>query len=372
MNSLRKALLPVIVFAKIDIKRLFRDKVAIFFVFLFPLIFLFVFGNLYGANSDLSFNVALINRSDTEFSKSFIEDAKKEKTLKIDEEIKTVEAAKEKMSRGELDATIILPEQFGAVKQGQPYPSGEAEVLYNQSNQQAGQTLGSILESVFAEINGTLVKTETPFTVKTSSTATKGLTQFDYVFAGLLGFSLLSLGIFGPTNAFPRLKQKGVLRRYHTTTLKVWQYFTGNVISNVFVGLLSVATMLTVAITFFDLNMQGNYLTLLGMIILGTIALFGVGLAVGGWAKNENQAAPLGNLVSFPMMFLSGTFFPRFLMPEWLQTVSYFLPLTPIIDGVRLIITEGKTFMDLLPQFGLVALWVIVIYVIAFRVFRWE
>lgn len=372
MNSLRKALLPVVVFAKIDIKRLFRDKVAIFFVFLFPLIFLFVFGNLYGSNSDLSFNVALINQSDTEFSKQFVEDAKEQKTLKINEDITMIDAAKEKMNRGEVDATIILPESFGAVKPGQAYPSGEAEVLYDQSSQQAGQTLSSILESIFSEINGSLVKTETPFTVKSSSTASKGMTQFDYVFAGLLGFSLLSLGIFGPTNAFPRLKQKGVLRRYHTTTLKVWQYFVGNVISNVFVGLLSVTVMLTVALTFFKLNMQGDYLTLLSLIILGTIALFGVGLAVGGWAKNENQAAPLGNLVSFPMMFLSGTFFPRFLMPEWLQNVSYFLPLTPIIDGVRLVITEGKVFMDLLPQFGLIAAWIIVIYVIAFRVFRWE
>jgi ABC-2 type transport system permease protein len=72
------------------------------------------------------------------------------------------------------------------------------------------------------------------------------------------------------------------------------------------------------------------------------------------------------------MMFLSGTFFPRFLMPAWLQSISGFLPLTPVIDGIRLIATEGKNFIDILPQIGLIGAWFVVIYLIAFKVFRWE
>ena len=100
--------------------------------------------------------------------------------------------------------------------------------------------------------------------------------------------------------------------------------------------------------------------------------ILGIGLALGGWAKNERQVAPLGNIIVFPMMFLSGTFFPRFLMPGWLQTASGFLPLTPVIDGIRLIATEGKHLTQIGPQIGLVGLWLVVIYFIAFRVFRWE
>jgi ABC-2 type transport system permease protein len=59
-------------------------------------------------------------------------------------------------------------------------------------------------------------------------------------------------------------------------------------------------------------------------------------------------------------------------MPEWLQGVSSFLPLTPVIDGIRLITTEGKSFSDILPQIGLIGIWFVVIYFIAFKVFRWE
>jgi ABC-2 type transport system permease protein len=118
--------------------------------------------------------------------------------------------------------------------------------------------------------------------------------------------------------------------------------------------------------------MNGDYISLVLMVVLGVAVLFGIGLAVGGWAKNENQAAPLANLITFPMMFLSGTFFPRFLMPEWLQQASGLLPLTPVIDGLRLIVTEGKTILELGPQVALLVGWGIIVYVIAFRVFRWE
>ncbi len=371
MQWLKKALLPIAVFVKIDIKRLFRDKVAIFFVFFFPLIFLFVFGGIFGRDSDVSFNVALINKSDSQFAKQFVKEAKKDGVLKVDAEVKTLQQAKEKMNQGELDASIVLPENFGEVGKDR-YPSGEAKILYDENNAQAGQTLGSIMESIFKEINAGIVPTVTPFTVKTESTATKGMTQFDFIFSGLLGFTILSLGIFGPTEVFPKLKQKGVLRRYHTTTIKVWQYFVGNVISNAIVGLLAVAAMFIVALTIFNLNMKGDYLSIALLIMLGTAVLFGVGLAVGGWAKNPNQAAPLAQIITFPMMFLSGIFFPRFLMPEWLQGISGYLPLTPLVDGARLIITEGQTLMQIMPQIGLLVAWGVVIYIIAFRVFRWE
>lgn len=367
-----KSLLPIITFVKIDVRRLFRDKLAIFFTFVFPLLFLFVFGGIFGkGNSSVNFNVAFLNHSDTKFAEQFEKQAAKDKILKIDKQANTFEKAQEKMSRGELDAAIVLPEAFGEISP-KGYPSGQAKVLYNKNNEQAGQTLTSVLSTIFDGINKNFVPQEKPFSVVSQSTAKQGLTQFDYVFAGLLGFSLMGAGIFGPTQVFPKLKEKGVLRRYHTTTLKVWQYFVANVVSNVVVGLLSIATMFVVGLTVFNLNMRGNWLLLGLLVVLSSIMLFGIGLAIGGWARNERQAAPLAQIVTFPMMFLSGSFFPRFLMPEWLQGITAYLPLTPTIDAARLIITENRGFIELLPQFGIILAWCVAVYVVAFRVFRWE
>ncbi len=369
---MKKKFLPIYIFAKISVKRSFRDKTAIFFLFLFPLIFLFIFGGIFSKNSDVSFRVALINQSDSSFAKDFVSKAESQKVFKVDKASNDPDEAKQKMAMGQLDATIILPKDFGQVKPGDSFPSGQAEIIYTQNSQQAGQTLDSILNQQFAEINSKFVQNRTPFSATATQSNDKSLSSFDYTFAGLVGFAILGLGIFGPVNYFPELKKQGVLRRIHTTPLLPWQYFMSSVLSQAVIGLLSVALMFVVAMTVFDLKLVGNLLELIVFIIISIILIFGIGLAVGGWAKNENQSAPLANLITFPMMFLSGTFFPRFMMPDWLQTVSSFLPLTPVIDGTRLIATEGQSLLQLGPQLAMMGAWIVLIYIVAFRVFRWE
>ena len=370
--SFAAKLRTVLVFVKINTRRTFRDRTALFFTFIFPLIFLFIFGGLFGGSGDVSFRVALIDQSNAPFARQFDQQIRDSKIFKVSDSAPNLDAAKEKMKRGELDATIVLPGNFGAQKAGQNYPSGQAQILYTQNSASAGQTLKPILEAVFKDVNQKYVAVSEPFTVSSQQLNDKALTQFDYTFSGLLGFSIIGLGIFGPINVFPELKKQGILRRFHTTPLRVWQYFLSNMLSSAVVGLMTVAVMFVVAIKVFHLKLVGDIPELAVFIVLGIVAIAGIGLALGGWAKNERQAAPIGNLVSFPLMFLSGTFFPRFLMPHWLQNVSGFLPLTPVIDGIRLIATEGKHLVDLGPQLGLLALWIIVIYAIAFRVFRWE
>lgn len=369
---MKKSMYTVLTFVKINTRRFFRDKLALFFTIGFPLIFLFVFGSLNSGSGSASFDVALINKSDSAIAKEFVEQSKEGDVLKVNESITTIEDANDKMSRSEIDATIILPEDFGVVKEGAETPTGQAEVIYTQNNEQSGQALASILDAQFNGLNSQFVNTRAPFTVKAEQLNERSLSAFDYTFAGLLGFAIIGMGIFGPLNVFPELKKMGILRRLSTTPLKVWQYFLSTMIGQAIIGLISLAVMFLVAILVFHLQVVGNYFELAIFLVLGIVTILGIGLALGGWAKNERQAAPLSNIIVFPMMFLSGTFFPRYLMPDWLQNISEFLPLTPIIDGIRLIATEGKHLIDILPQLGLIGAWMIVIYFIAFRVFRWE
>lgn len=369
---MKKSLYTVATFVRINTKRFFRDRLAIFFTIGFPLIFLFVFGGINSGNKDVSFNVAVINQSTSSYAKTTVKNFDDNKILKVDPKVTTIEAAKDKMGRSELDAAIVLPKSFGDVQPGVTYPSGQAQIIYTQNNQQSAQALSGALEGEFKAINAKFVTNETPFSVASKQLNERSLSAFDYTFAGLLGFAIIGMGIFGPVNVFPELKKMGILRRLSTTPLKVWQYFLATMIGQAVIGLISLAIMFVVAITVFHLQVVGNWFELTIFLVLGIVTILGIGLALGGWAKNERQAAPLSNIIVFPMMFLSGTFFPRFIMPEWLQHVSAFLPLTPIIDGIRLIATEGKHFIDILPQLGLIGIWLVVIYFIAFKVFRWE
>lgn len=365
-----KWLFTILVFAKISIRRYFRDRIAIFFTVLFPLIFLFVFGS-FSKSNDVNFHIGLINQSNSQFSQQFVKDTKNNKMFKVDKEVTNLDTAKTKMSRSEIDATVVLPPNFGDIKDG--HPTGQAQILYDQNNISAAQTLQSVLQGQFEGVNSKIANSPPPFSVISKSTNTQGLSKLDYTVAGLIGFAIIGLGIFGPVNYFPQMKKEGVLRRLHITPIRVWQFFISSVISNSVIGLFSIGIMIAVASSpLFHFKIVGNYFELAIFIVLGILSIFGIGLAIGGWAKNENQAAPLANIVVFPMLFLSGTFFPRFGMPEWLQQVTNFLPLTPIIDGIRMIATEGKHLTDIGPQLGLIAIWTVIIYAIAFRVFRWE
>jgi len=365
-----KAFYPVLVFARINIKRFFRDKTALFFTIIFPLIFLFIFGGIFGRNGSVNFKIAMFNQSNTPFSRNFSNQISSSKEFSVDRTITTMADANQKMSRGQIDATLILPQAFGQIKDGSP--AGQVKVLYDENNASAAQTITAILQGFVAGVNEKTIVRQTPLTVASVSTNTAGLTQFDYTFSGLLGFAIIGLGIFGPVNVFPELKKQGVLRRIHVTPIKVWQYFISNVISQAVIGLISIAIMFIVAKVIFHLKMSGSYLDLAVIVVIGIFTIFGIGLAIGGWAKNQNQAAPLSNIVVFPLMFLTGVFFPTYLMPVWLQNISTYLPLTPVINSIRLIITENKGLTDLGPQIGIIAVWAVVIYFIAFKVFRWE
>lgn len=369
---MRQHLRTVITFTKLSTRRFFRDRLALFFGILFPLIFLFVFGGLSSGGGKVSFSVAVINQSNSLFARSFVKQIESEKLFKVDKSITTLAVAEDKMGKSQLDGTIVLPPSFGDTAPGKAYPSGQAQVLYTENSATAGQTLTSILQNTFKQVNTKLVPTVEPFSVTGKQLNEKSLTSFDYTFSGLLGFSIIGLGIFGPVNVFPELKKQGILRRLHTTPLRVWEYFMATMFSQAITGIISIAIQFVVAITVFHLKVDGNFIYILLFTILSIFMILGIGLAIGGWSKNERQAAPLSNIIVFPMLFLSGTFFPRFEMPHWLQTVTAYLPLTPVIDGLRLLTTEGKNLTQIGPQLGLVALWMVIVYAIAFRVFKWE
>ncbi len=351
-------------------KAYFRDKVALFFTFVFPLIFLLVFGALNKHDKGVSFDLGIINQSDSAFSRQFVTQVKKSNYVK-QKKITSLEDAKRQMGQGKLDTILVLPKDFGQLN-AKHQPTGQAVVYYDPGNSQTGQTFASIMDGIFGDINIHVTGQKPLFTTQQKSTDSRGLQAFDYVFAGLLGFSLLSLGFFGPTNGLPAMKKVGVLRRLRTTPLRTSQYVLASALEYLLIGLITTTFLFVVGTLVFHFKMQGDYLSFALVVAFGTVLMFGFGLAVGGWAKTENQAAPLTNLIAFPMMFLSGVFFPRFLMPEWLQKVSSFLPLTPLIDGIRGVIVEGKTILHLGPELALMTVWLVVIYAIAFRVFRWE
>ena len=157
---MNKNLYTVLTFARINTKRFFRDRLSIFFGIMFPLIFLFVFGGIFGSDDNSAeFRVALLNNSSSQFAEQFEDQINKNEAFNVDKEVTSRAAAEDKMTRSQLDATIVLPANFGNIDSKSKQPTGQAEVLYTQNNEQAGQTLNTILAGVFKDVNSSITKT---------------------------------------------------------------------------------------------------------------------------------------------------------------------------------------------------------------------
>lgn len=365
-----KDLQTIWVLTKAFTRRYFRDKIALFFTFLFPLVFLLIFGTIFGGNDGPSFKVGLISEADNEFAANFIEQTKKGEVFKYTDG-DDFEAAKQKLGRGELDAIMELPKGFG-MTDAQGRPSGTLKVYYDKGDEQLSSALTAIIQSTLDGVNSQFIQVDAPLELAAEPIQTSNLTRFDYTLAGLIGFSILSLGIFSMSEGFTADKKTGALRRLKVAPIRAWQLIVATALNRVLVGIISVAILFVAALIFFDFNMRGDYLNFALFTIIATFCMFGFGMAIAGWASDANQAAPLTQMITLPMMFLSGVFFPTFLMPEWLQSITVFIPLTPIIDGLRLILTEGRTLLDLGPQMVIIGGWTLLIYVVSFKVFRWE
>lgn len=358
-------------YAKAGFRRFFRDKTALFFTFLFPLIFLFIFGSIFN-NQDVNFRVALINHSKNPLAEEFVKMAKNEK-ISVFKIVETtgIEDAKIKLKRGQIDGILELLENFGD-QDSLGRPNGTARALYAKGSDQAGSLLAAVLNQNAAVINKELGHPEAPIKVMTEALGDETLKAFDYTFTGLLSFSLMSMGIFGLANILPTEKKQGIYKRLRAAPFTSGQLILATAILYITIAMISMATMLAVGLLVFKFNMRGSWLTFSLFALLGSIMLTGVGLAIGGWAQNENQSAPISNLISMPMMFLSGTFFPTFFFPEWLQAVTTFVPISPLVKSLRMVMTENAGVMELGFELGLMVAWTVVIYALAIKLFRWE
>jgi ABC-2 type transport system permease protein len=125
----------------------------------------------------------------------------------------------------------------------------------------------------------------------------------------------------------------------------------------------------------FNFTLVHGWLTffeLLALSFLGLLVFMGFGFVVSGLAKSESTIPPLANLITLPQFLLTGTFFSIDNFPGWLQPFCNILPLTHLNNAMRNVAFEGDHLTDCLPQLGVLAVWALVAYAVAIRVFRWE
>ncbi len=276
------------------------------------------------------------------------------------------------LGKGNIDLEVVIPKNFGqAGAAGQPKPAS-IKTYYNQANPANGQIGNLIITQIVDGINSQISDVPQIVSVQSTGVQTNNLGYFDFILPGILAMIIMQSGLFAVAFAFVSFKASGALRRIQATPVHPRNFIIAQAITRLVMTLITVAILIGFGVKFFSFHMLGSYWDFTLVAILGILIFLGFGFAIAGYAKDENQVAPLANVIQLPMLLLSGIFFPRDDFPHWLQTVTNYFPLTYLSDAMRHIANEGLHLTQIMPDLLGLIIWCVIVFVIAINLFRWE
>jgi len=211
-----------------------------------------------------------------------------------------------------------------------------------------------------------------PAAVRDERVMERGSRYIDFLIPGLLGMNLMGSGIWGVGFVIVTARSKRLLKRMIATPMKRSHYLLGFMLSRLTFLVVEVALLIGFAWLLFDVGVQGSWLTLLLVALLGSLAFSGLGLLVASRAKTIEGVSGLMNLVMLPMWILSGTFFSYSRFPDAMLPFVKALPLTALNDALRAVMVDGSGLLALGQPVAIVAAWGLVGFVVALAIFRWR
>ncbi|MGA9117984.1 MAG: ABC transporter permease [Bacteroidota bacterium] len=350
-------------------KMYFRQREALIWSFLLPL-FLIILFSFVRFNGLGSIDVGLVATTHASLQRqSWIDELQKVQTLKITEGERDQEMAE--LEKGERDVVLVVSsaEPPGGSTE---HPSESVVAYVNDGRQQQAQVATLIIQRVLDDIAFKHTPVPDRVVLSTKIVKSRNLTYIDYLIPGIISMSIMQLGIFGVAFGFVSLKKRGIFRRLSVTPIKPHEFIIAQVTMRVVVIMLQIGLMVGVGIFFLHLHFIGNIFLMAVLGLLGGIVFLGMGFAIAGVSKSEDQVAPLANVISLPMLMLSGVFFSRSNLPAILRHITDFIPLTPLADGMRSVAIDGASLTQIGPQILLLAVWGVVACTIAVKMFRWE
>lgn len=365
MNQKLRSLLAL---TKASMKMYYRNKGAIFFSLLFPVVLLSIFGFLSRGGGN-SLKIGLTNHATGEIPKQFVASLKSLQAFQV---VETSEAeGLQSLGKGDLDLQIIIPAKFGDIENGKPH-SSTIQTRFNKGKSQGGQIANLAVIQIVSGLDRQLTKTTALLDVESEGISTNDLGYFDFILPGILSMTIMQLGIFGVAFSFVAMKASGALRRIQATPVHPIYFVFAQAFVRLLVTMLTASVLVGFGTYFFGFHMMGSYLSFAVVCILGILIFLGVGFSIAGWARDETQVAPVANLIQLPMLLLSGIFFSRERFPEWLKSITDYFPLTYVSHGLRKIANEGTGLTEIPIDLLGMMVWVVIVYAIAVKVFKWE
>jgi ABC-2 type transport system permease protein len=343
-----------------------RNAAGLFFGLIFPVVLILIFGAIFSSGFSGTITLYVQNQDDGQVSASFVNVLNHTGTVNA-VLVNPSENFSQYLSAHSASDGIIIPAGFSA-----KYIAGEHVnvTVYGNPSQSSSAIVSGTVTGV---VNGFNLQHYggSPIIGIIQTTAQAQVTEYiDFLVPGLIGFSILVSPMFSLVNISSEYKRIKLFKQLSLTPLTKIEWLASKVLFYILLSTVSFLLMVAVGVFAYGAHIVLS-LWLIPFLILGPMLFASLGMLVGTVSKSTETASVVGNLITFPMMFLSGTFFPISLMPTYLQHFAHFLPLFYIIDGlngVMIYSNYAQAAMDLVVVTAIT----IVFFVAAARLFKWR
>jgi len=378
-----------------DIVELYRNKFGLVLLIVMPLFMMGMIGFIYPSNTSSGNNLPVgVVDTDTGFHNSTVASQAFVAALQqIDNKtsmfkltsVASVSALKDSIQKGELEGGIIIPGNFTAsIFSGE---QGTVTIMTDTSNPQVSATLQTLLSAVFNEMSITMAQQKvmalSPSTTPTVALAivqplkvvTQGIipgssNYFEFVAPGIMAMTVMMSVMTGLPGAISQEKEVGTMDGMMVAPINRLSIILGKTLAQTARGLLQGVILMVLAVTLFGVTIQGNIFLVFGLLLLGVFSFVGLGIVLTSITSDQQTATMLMTTLMFPMMFLSGVFFPIQQMPWYMQDISKVLPLTYATDALRRVMVLGAGIPDISTELAILIVFGIVMTAIAVPVFR--
>ncbi|MEP6756744.1 MAG: ABC transporter permease [Chthonomonadales bacterium] len=360
------------------LKSFVRDRGGLFWTFFFPLFFIFIFGSIFSkqGDKDTNFKVAIrIVMLENSPATSWVPDVFQNNPV-LESTLTDMETARKDLSAGKARAIVVFPKDF-SLNLLEKKPS-EVTIITDPAATQMGMTAGTIVRTMLTGIEKKSANTPDLFNVQnevlqqtSKRNKQKQNEGINFLLPGILAMTIMQLGLF---TAIPiiNMREKGILKRLQATPLPRGTLVASQVTQRLVIGVVQTLTIVTIGVAFFHFEMVGSWPILLLLVVFGVVTFISLGAVLSSIAKTQETGISLVQLVNFPMMFLSGLFFPVEILPPFMKPIVSVMPATYLADLLRHVMSGAELAHSLPTDIGILGAWLVGCMFIATRIFRWE
>jgi ABC-2 type transport system permease protein len=356
-----------------NVRSFVRDRAAIFWTLAFPILFVVLFGSIFSGDGPTEFQVGWVDQDGTPAAAGLRTGFERTGLFELVDGTEDERLAA--MREGDIDAVIVVPDGLGeaiaSATEGETPGQVSLRVYTDPSQQTQSTTIQQVVGQVVGATNVVLTGRPPVLGVEAQALQTQDIGAAAYFVPSILAMALMQLGVF---SAIPLVEQreKLILKRLGATPLRRWTLVVSNILMRLLIALVQTLLIVGIGAALFGVTIVGSLLLVGGFVVLGSVTFISIGYVIASYARTEESANALTSIVQFPLMFLSGIFFPIDFMPEFLRPVAAVMPLTYLGDALRQVMVGGAPYAPLPVDALVLGGWLVVSFLISARFFRWQ